>query len=506
MVNVYCEYCKIYIHKNSLWKHNKSNKHINNLRYEQIDNFNDIIEIPPWMFREKRVRQFANPFHLKTPLKNEYNVILIHHNPIDLNSELKVVGKANQYINKYHINNIVKQLSIKYGELIRQFQFKIRFYGNVKYLLEHEDEPTEDSNHYIGVDIINILTRLQLNDLDIMTDLDNEIENRDMQRSGWNFQGINHLKIYFHKTNPINGMTYAEFPIRTNAILNIQNNDTYCFLWSILACIHPVIENPHRVSKYIPYQNELIITDIDFTNGMKITDIDKFENLNNQFSINVFEYSTDEDNDYKLAPLYISKNIENRKIIDLILYKNHYIILKKLHVFIGKHDNIYVCRNCLNIYSVQSKLMTHNILCGKKNKSVYIPSKKSHVKWNKYYQKMPIYSIIIADFEARNEPIINQDNVLSKTIDVCHQMPSCNGLYVINKINDMPIKMDYYKGTFGENNVKWFLNKINSIEFQMSEFFNRIKNLKLQSNQKNLFKSEYLLVVRYLFCKYKRES
>ena len=492
MVNVYCEYCRVYIHKNSFWKRRKSDKHISNLRYEQIDNYNDVIEIPPWMFKEKRVRQFVNPFHLKPRLKNEYNVILIHHNPTDLNSELKVVGKANQYINKYHINNIVKQLSIKYGELINQFKFKIRFYANVEYLLEHEDEAADETNHYVGVDIINILTRLQLNDLDIMTDLDNEIETRDMEGSGWNVRGINHLKIFFHKTNPINGMTYVEFPIRTNAILNIQNNDTYCFLWSILASIHPVNKDPQRVSKYIPYKNELIITDIDFSNGMKITDIDKFENLNNQLSINVFEYTTDEDNDYKLVPLYISKNIENRRIVDLILYKNHFILLKKLHVFIGKYDNSFVCRNCLSSYTVQSKLITHKILCGNKNKSVYIPSKETHVKWNKYYQKMPIYSIIIADFEARNEPIINQDNVVSKTIDICQQIPTCNGFYVINKINDMPIKMDYYKSTFGENNVKWFLNKINNIEFQMSEFFKQNLKPKITiKSEKSFLKAKF---------------
>ena len=89
---------------------------------------------------------------------------------------------------------------------------------------------------------------------------------------------------------------------------------------------------------------------------------------------------------------------------------------------------------------------------------------------------MPIYSIIIAVFETRNEPIIVQDNVISKTIDACQQIATCNGFFVINKINNLPIEMDYYKSTFGENNVKWFLNKINNIEFQMSEFFKQ--NLK----------------------------
>ena len=487
MDNVFCEIFNVYIHKNSLWKHNKSIKHINNQRYEQTDNYNDVREIPEWLFREKRIRQFVNPFRLKNPLKAEYNVILIHHNPIDLNSELKIVGKANHYINKYHINNIVKQLAIKYGELINQFKFKIRFYANVRYLLEHEDELPEVVNHYVGVEIIENLTRLQLHDIDIMTDLDNELESRDMEGAGWNVQGINHLKINFHKTNSMNGMTYKKFPIRTNAILNIQNNDTYCFLWSILANIHPVDKDPQRVSKYIPYQKELKKNSIDFTNGLKIVGIPRFENLNNTLSINVFQYNTDEENDYKLVPLYISKNIENRRIIDLILYQNHYTLLKKLHVFIGKHDNSYVCRKCLNSYSVRSELMTHKKLCGNKNKSVYIPSKVSHVKWNKYSQKMPIYSIIIADFEARNEPIITQNNIITKTIDICKQIPCCNGFYVINKITNLPIEMGYYKSTFGENIVKWFLNKINNIEFQMSEFFKQNIKPKISKKADKLF-------------------
>ena len=36
--------------------------------------------------------------------------------------------------------------------------------------------------------------------------------------------------------------------------------------------------------------------------------------------------------------------------------------------------------------------------------------------------------------------------------------------------------MGYYKSPFGHNNVKWLLNKINNIEFQMREFFKQ--NLK----------------------------
>ena len=214
MNNVYCEICKIHFHKNSVWKRNKSATHINNLRYEQIDSYDDIVQIPEWLFREKRVRKFVNPFHLKKPLSDQYNVILIQHSPIDLNSELKLVGKYNQYNNQVHINNIVKQMNIKDGELIKHFKFKIKVYVNVKYEKYPEDEATEVISHHIPIDVIDNLTRIQLNDLDVMNSLDNEIQKREMEGSGWNIQGINYLKISFHKTNALNGMTYVKFSIR----------------------------------------------------------------------------------------------------------------------------------------------------------------------------------------------------------------------------------------------------------------------------------------------------
>ena len=91
--------------------------------------------------------------------------------------------------------------------------------------------------------------------------------------------------------------------------------------------------------------------------------------------------------------------------------------------------------------------------------------------------------MIIADFEARNEPIFDQNNQHCKTIDICKQIFCCNGFYVINKLNDLPIEKGYYKSPFGRNNVEWFLNKINNIEFQMREF------LKLNRKPKITIKS-----------------
>ena len=47
------------------------------------------------------------------------------------------------------------------------------------------------------------------------------------------------MTIYFYKTNEMNGSNYVKVPLRSNVILNVENNDKYCFIWSKLAWLHP---------------------------------------------------------------------------------------------------------------------------------------------------------------------------------------------------------------------------------------------------------------------------
>ena len=52
-----------------------------------------------------------------------------------------------------------------------------------------------------------------------------------MKNSGWRFDKINSVLVYFYKTGEINGQPYVKTPLRSNAILNIENDDKYCFCW-----------------------------------------------------------------------------------------------------------------------------------------------------------------------------------------------------------------------------------------------------------------------------------
>ena len=182
-----------------------------------------------------------------------------------------------------------------------------------------------------------------------------------MKDSGWRFDKFNSMTIYFYKTNEMNGSNYVKNPLRSNAILSFEKIDTYCFLWSILAYFHPFNNNhPNRISNYRQYFNELKIQGFDFSKGFRCSDAHKFNELNN-LSVNIFELNFYQDQNqwkHKLISIEISKNDSDR-VIDLTIYKNHYVLIKKLDVFLGDHNKKFICRRCLSSYTSESIFMKH---------------------------------------------------------------------------------------------------------------------------------------------------
>ena len=98
--------------------------------------------------------------------------------------------------------------------------------------------------------------------------------------------------------------------MRSNAFLNIENNDEYCFLWSKLANLRPCKNNhPNRVSYYKQYFNELNNNGFDITNEVKCSDEHIFEKQNN-LSLTIFELNFYQDQKkwrQKLLPIEVSK-------------------------------------------------------------------------------------------------------------------------------------------------------------------------------------------------------
>ena len=142
-----------------------------------------------------------------------------------------------------------------------------------------------------------------------------------MKDCGWRFDKINSMTVYFDKTNELNGSNYIKIPLRSTAILNFENNDKNCFLWSILAYLHPCNNNhPNRVSNYRQYFIELNIQGFDSSRTFRCSDVHKFNELNN-LSVNIFELNFYQDQNqwkYNLIAIEISKNDSDR-VVDLAI-------------------------------------------------------------------------------------------------------------------------------------------------------------------------------------------
>ena len=60
--------------------------------------------------------------------------------------------------------------------------------------------------------------------------------------SGWTLEANNAIILEMVEYQPIGGSSYIELPKNiydTKSIVNVQNEDKQCFMWSVLSALHP---------------------------------------------------------------------------------------------------------------------------------------------------------------------------------------------------------------------------------------------------------------------------
>ena len=280
-----------------------------------------------------------------------------------------------------------------------------------------------------------------------------KLDDEQLEGSGFVLNGIVNVILEIYKVNDIQASSWVELPEKyknNKSIINIKNDDQFCFLWCILAHLFPVEDHKNRTSNYSMHTNKLILNGLEFP--MKIKDIPKFENLNN-LNVNVFELTKT-----VLTPIHTNTNYD-RPQIDLLLYQNHYCLITKLHCLINKDSHMkWVCRRCLTAFSSEDILSQHNDRCQKQQPTNITFSWKDHLKFEDYHMKVPIPIRVYADFECINQPT-DDPKVLFK------QIPIAVGFYIISPFGNN------YSSYFGESCVTWFVNELLTLENIASNYF-----------------------------------
>jgi len=156
---------------------------------------------------------------------------------------------------------------------------QVKWYLNlqVELIRETKDEETDTCQPYFKSKTYTLLSKDDITDHEVNEAYQKQFQSFDeyiARGSGWTLKRILHMEVYTMQYRPIGGSSYFPLPDAlqgSKSIVNIKNQDQKCFLWSVLAALHPVSRknNPNHVSHYTSLEKEMnmfIVSGASWTN------------------------------------------------------------------------------------------------------------------------------------------------------------------------------------------------------------------------------------------------
>lgn len=300
----------------------------------------------------------------------------------------------------------------------------IKYNLNVNVIFEREtmDGERDTSQPYFASKTYTLLSKNDSSEMDINEAFQKQFKSFDVyiaRGSGWTLKHVIRMEIQTLQYRPIGGSNYFPLPEslqRSHSVVNIRNDDQKCFLWSILAHLHPAECNPNRIAHYTAYENELDMTGISYP--VQVKHIPKFENQND-VAVNVLGFENEQ-----LFPMYVSEHKDKKYKVDLLYItggdKAHYCYIKHFNRLMSRTVNsgraYKFCRYCLRGCTSQKVLEKHLKYCSQHKAQFFeFPTKGDGdiVKFEDFAKTMMVLFVIYCDFEA-----------FSQKIDTCIPNPS----------------------------------------------------------------------------------
>lgn len=303
--------------------------------------------------------------------------------------------------------------------------------------------------------------------------------------------------------------------------MNVKNEDNECFRWAILSKLYPATDNKDRLMKYERFKHNLKFDGIEFP--VKVSDIDRFEELNPDISVNVYilqrEYCVfREKMETVVVPLRLAKETKTNHVHLLLLFEQdiendseecddsaddvysedimnkienstntHYMWISNLSALISKQvgkktNKKHICDRCLHYFHSEEKLNNHFELCQEHNKTrVTLPDRWNNiVKFRNFKHKLEIPFIIYADIESllvsTSSENASNETKLPKGATQKH-IPNSIGYYFHSRMDS---SLSFYKSFTGPDCIKAFILDIERLmEDVVWEKLHKIMPMKL---------------------------
>lgn len=459
----------------------------------------------------------CNNCKLLFPTKEQYNLHL-KHNDCDfinqmgsgknkiLNDSPKLNKSNNFILRKKALKGFVKQYELTPEKTFKDVYELVNFYSKdldeilskilstehsvkvqiclsvlfYKNLYVNEDSEDKDENSIINniayfCPLNTPLTHVENIKSTIDTqigEINNQIEEFINNGSGWTVDYIVRLDLRIAKYKSRYGC-YISIPEKLRnkkTILNIKSKDSKCFLWSIIAHLHPAERDQTNISNYLKYENDFNTNGIKFPINLEM--IPKFEK-NNNLCINVYSYREEKDGNYEILPIKISKAHE--KPICLLLYSDHFFLIKNFNRLLGYDNSTFhhFCFFCLSGFVNSIKLENHIKFCKDvKPQRILLPSVGDNIMKFEQFEKQEVYAFVMyADFECLTVPV--EKRITKKTL-IYQEHEVCSFAYILIDNDNKIVNHNLYRG---KNAARKFLKEIKDIYEKIAIFLENPKTM-----------------------------
>ena len=269
--------------------------------------------------------------------------------------------------------------------------------------------------------------------------------------SGWSLEKIVMLKLTVVRYNPLGGcfVSLPKMLANKRVFLNIRCDDGRCFVYCVLASLFPSSKNVNRPSNYQPYLGMLNLSSL--TYPVALHQIPKFEEANH-LSVSVYQL-----NHQTPVPVYISANYKSaEKHINLLLYKQHYILIRNLDSFLTSYlwknrRKHYFCPRCLATFLDKDKYFQHVANDCHPGPMYKLPKRGTFMKFSNFHKQIKAPFVIYADFEATLKPFNRrQGKSIQKSVHLANAFCAIR----ISKFDQFSTRPRFY---LGDNVIKYFL-------------------------------------------------
>ena len=427
---------------------------------------------------------------------------VVTHFKID-NAKLKLeefVNSAKRLVNETLTNELKRLNFVKFGLLLDAL------FTNIQNETSPRGFLTKNRTIMFASDIDSIVT-------ECFEELLTKLQEHEGRGSGWNLLNIIGLDIRVHKHGyGMRGSSYIPLPKKisnTKSCINIQNEDTECFKYAMLAKY--VKDNVVRPGKnYKEVQHKYNFKGINYPVGIK--DVSKFENQNPSASINLFGL----DSTNNVYPLRVTKT-ERRDHTDLLLITqgdiSHFVYIKNFEGLVCKQLSKYVgkkttCKRCFCYVNKpllkggKEWLLQHQRLCsGHDEVRAKLPHpSRAQVQFNQVIQQYRIPIVVYADFESTLLPLDCQEEY--DTGRCKYQLHTPNSYCLIIKSTLSEKHLNKYELSSlpkiyrGEEAARYFVNDLYDIARKVEQMYINVLPMlpltALQLDQLNSATSCYL--------------